>query len=145
VKFFHKRTKPVRPAGGSPAWEMYDELLNRAPRTPSETMLVAFGELRTEVNNGGFSQYFINSSGDHFEDCIGALEATEQTELLRLLQAAVRVIGGTVPAAIDERRAVIEALSDTAEDALIDLDDEYFALEQSTDLDAAMLRLVHSS
>jgi len=37
-------------------WELYDELVARNPTslTPRQHDLVAFGALRTEVNNGGF-------------------------------------------------------------------------------------------
>jgi Domain of unknown function (DUF4375) len=45
------------------AWVRYEGLALRDWQSLSEPerLLVAFGELRAEVNNGGFDQYFFNS------------------------------------------------------------------------------------
>ena len=47
-------------------WALYESLAlhDSSSLTTHERRLVAVGGLRTEVNNGGFHQYFYNSAGD---------------------------------------------------------------------------------
>jgi Domain of unknown function (DUF4375) len=45
-------------------WELYERLARSevASLSPAQRRFVAVGSLRTEVNNGGFHQYFFNSA-----------------------------------------------------------------------------------
>ncbi|UYV16843.1 DMP19 family protein [Porphyrobacter sp. ULC335] len=58
----------------------------------------AVGVLEGEVYNGGFHQYFWNSSGTYYADAIAGLKALEAETSLLILQAAARLLfGATLP------------------------------------------------
>lgn len=71
-----------------------------------------------EVYNGGFDQYFGNSSGDYFQFAVEGLSAMEATESLRLLTLAKQLVQGG-----ESQGKELEALSQgfcTAPDKLED-------------------------
>lgn len=123
-------------AQGDP-WESYERLVAADQKTLAlpERLLVALGSLRTELNNGGFDQYFFNSSGDLVLTALEAARAGEADDLADLLGRALEVLNCEDPSARERRQESLETLED---DAFEGLDEEYLALENSTDLDAVM-------
>ena len=81
-----------------------------------EPHLVAFGRLRAEINNGGFSQYFFNSSGDSAPDALAAAGAMGATEVAALLGRAMALLGDPYPLARASRQQRLEELEDMAEE-----------------------------
>jgi HEAT repeat protein len=82
--------------------------------------------LTNDVNNGGFSQYFFNPSGDLSEEALAGLKALGATRTAEILAKARRVFGRKGPARDrDARVAELEALGDD-EEKLGDLDDEFY-------------------
>jgi hypothetical protein len=110
-----------------------------ASLTDQERALRSVGDLRAEVNSGGFSAYFWTTCGDLAEI---ARRATAEVapDLAELLQVAMAVIATPYPTDVDERQRLIDR-SDTVEDELDQLDDDYYRLEATVDLVAAMARL----
>jgi len=78
-----------------------------------------------EVNNGGLSQYFFNSSGDHWRDALAGLEAMGSTERLAVLREALSRFGKDGPSQ-DRAQEELAKLA-RKNDALFDvLDDRYY-------------------
>jgi len=50
-----------------------------------------------EVRNGGFSQYFVNSSGDHWRDAVAGFKAMGFKEQLGIVQEAIGIFGADGP------------------------------------------------
>ena len=121
-------------------WQVFDELERCDPvdLTDWDRQLLALGELRNEVNNGGFHQYFFNTAGERAEVAVEAAIRTKQTELAILVERAIAVLGTPYPIGRSERQDRLSALNATSLAKLDGLDDEYLALEQRCDLDAAM-------
>jgi Domain of unknown function (DUF4375) len=73
-------------------WLMwFDEL------EPAEKALVGTWELVNEVYNGGFVQYFHNSSGAHAKPMVEVLQSVGAHQAADILQSAIAVAGpGTV-------------------------------------------------
>jgi len=46
-----------------------------------------------EINNGGFAQYFVNSSGDNWRDALAGLEAMGFTDRLAVVREAILLFG----------------------------------------------------
>ncbi len=142
VSLFRRR-KPaaVGPSGGQ-GWLVHERLVGRPigaePLSTDERLLLALGQLRDEVNNGGFSQYFSNTAGDGFADALEAATETGNTELSDLLGRAAAVLGAPVPADRAARQARLARLADDAVGLLDEIDRSYFELERSVDLDSAM-------
>ena len=64
--------------------------------------------LEGEIYNGGFDQYFCNSSADFYLDAVRGLEEIGATECRRILLAAKQLVFG--PREVPERAARLERL-----------------------------------
>ena len=121
----------------SDPWAEYERLTGKeqARLTPAERRLLALGGLRAEVNNGGFHQYFFNSAGDLVTDALDAAQIADADELTSLIRQALSMLN--VPDASD-RVARQDALSKLGPEQFADVDDSYYAVEASADLDSVM-------
>lgn len=78
---------------------LWDSLVDRALATPVELAELTADErlyyvvrlFEGEVNNGGFEQYFYNSSSDHFQEALAGLERLGANKAATLLRKAARV------------------------------------------------------
>lgn len=100
--------------------------------------------LEREINNGGFNQFFCNSSGDNAHETILSLQAIGATKTGTLLQKAIdQFPNKTVPAERDERVEIVEQIEETANDVWEKLDEEFFACED--DLDALNIEYIRKN
>ena len=91
-------------------------------------------ELQAEIMNGGFDQYFFNSSGDHWEEAIAACEAIGAAKTAALLRQAVRAFGCELPKNREARETAIEERAkDGYGKALAALDAEFYDYEENVD------------
>jgi hypothetical protein len=92
-----------------------------------ESVFRAVWELETEVNNGGFHQYFFNSSGKFARFALDALRAVGASQTAGILELAISVIGTDVQWSNDAaRQERLVALPDEAVEELNDLDHAFF-------------------
>lgn len=73
------------------------ELVGWPGLTLPQRNMLAVRILIDEVNNGGFAQYFVNSSGDRWADALVGLEAMGNTSDLVLFQNALSLFGANTP------------------------------------------------
>lgn len=66
--------------------------------TVAEKHILAVDELDAEVNNGGFAQYYFNSSGDHWQDAHNGLAAIGAEGRYRLMSTTIETFGEAKPA-----------------------------------------------
>ena len=88
--------------------------------------------LEQEVDNGGFDQFFYNSSGDYAGEVVDAFTKIGALKTAAICQKALAVFGGTVPTDRDEREELLDRLD--CEDVLGECDDAFYAYED--DLEA---------
>lgn len=80
-----------------------------------------------EINNGGLSQYFVNSSGDHWRDAVAGLEAMGSSERLEILKEAIAVFGDAGPSEErEERQHQLSKLVKRNEEVFDELDSRYY-------------------
>ena len=87
-------------------------------------------DLEREINNGGFNQYFINSSGDNAHEAVRSLKeigATKTADLL--LQAIDQFPNKIVSKDRDERTRLVEQIEETANEVWDDLDQKFYKYE----------------
>lgn len=100
---------------------------NMAALTPAEQVFYICQTLDGEVNNGGFSQYLYNSSGNHANrvaDCMDAIGANKTAEICRKAMAA---FAQPLPEDRDEREEFLdEFLTDDVSDILEECDSEFY-------------------
>lgn len=87
-----------------------------------------------EVNNGGHSQYFVNSSGDHWRAALRGLAAVGAAERAAILREAVALFSPAGPSENNEARHQQVATFSKAKDAALDaLDDRYYACRENVE------------
>ena len=83
--------------------------------------------LEREVNNGGFNQYFINSSGDFAHETINSLKIIGANRTADILQSAIdQFPDKKVPSDRDERIELVAQVEETANEKWEDLDQKFF-------------------
>lgn len=93
--------------------------------------------LEMEVNNGGFSQYFFNSSGDFANEIVDAYSEIGAVRTVEICKKAVSIYDGEVPADRDAREDVFvddeerEAILDECDEAFFEYEEDLNALNQA--------------
>ncbi len=85
--------------------------------------------LEQEINNGGFSQYFFNSSGDLSNELVDAFTKIGALKTAEICKKALTVFGGNVPADWEERQELLEELD--CDDVFDKLDDAFYDYEDN--------------
>ena len=97
--------------------------------------------LEREINNGGFNQYFINSSGDFAHQTIQSLKSIGANTTADILQKAIdQFPDKKVPQDRDERIELVEQIEETANEVWEELDGKFF--EYADDLNTLNLNFV---
>jgi len=102
------------------------EMLNEHERVFYVTQI-----LEQEVNNGGFSQFFFNSSGDLSNELVDAFTKIGALKTAKICKKALAVFNGKVPTDRDEREELLDSLD--CDDVLSECDDEFYEYEDSLD------------
>jgi hypothetical protein len=83
--------------------------------------------LETEVNNGGFDQYFFNSSGDYAIDTPAMLEEIGAHHTAQIVKEAISIFPGGAPSRDrEERLKMYELISDEISRRLNELDSKFY-------------------
>ena len=91
--------------------------------------------LEKELNNGGFDQYFFNSSGKYAHETVFSLQAIGANITAQILQKAVDLFPNkTVPKDRDERIEAIRAIEGFATDIWEELDQEFYEYREDLNL-----------
>jgi hypothetical protein len=104
---------------------------------PEQQVFSAIWALESQVNNGGFAQYFGSHDGDTANAAPSALRAIGATRCAEIVVEALRLVvpSGELPALQEDRAAVIDALSAHTLASLEAADAEFFAYPDNlTDL-----------
>lgn len=96
----------------------------------------AIWEVESEVNNGGFAQYFLNSSAESASFLVEALEAVGAPKTASLCNRAIHAaFPNGLPQSVEDIREAAESFSDETLAELEPLDEEYFSYPHNlTDL-----------
>jgi hypothetical protein len=93
----------------------------------SERAVVLINQLRDEVANGGFLQYFTNASGEYAIETLRILKVIGATDSARILEQALMVFPAGQPAKGQADRArQVEHAGRSARDMLDLLDEEFY-------------------
>ena len=93
--------------------------------TPEEQVVLAVEALEREVNNGGYSQFFTNSSVEHCPNIVMSLEQIGCPETADITKRALNVLN--VPRLSAETiQASMATESDARDEALSECDDLYY-------------------
>lgn len=96
------------------------------PLNVAERTVLAVEALEREVNNGGYEQFFFNSSNEFVAEIVAALTRVNCPVTSGITQRAIdalQINGPVTPEAVEE---VIEEEDASREETLQELDDKYF-------------------
>ena len=97
--------------------------------------------LEREINNGGFNQYFVNSSGQFAHETLLSLKAIGANKTADILQSAIdQFPDKNVPKDSDTRQECVEQIEDTANEIWDELDQKFY--EYQDDLESFNLDFV---
>jgi len=103
------------------------EKLNHIEKIPA-----LIWELESEINNGGFNQYFVNSSGDHSQLTFQILEKIGALKTKDILYKAFAFFPDHNPYENREKRwEQMEDWTEETEEKLNNLDDEFYKYEEN--------------
>ena len=106
-----------------------------------ERVFLCVQDVESEVNNGGFLQYFYNSSGDHALFASGSFEAIGANHTAGIVKKACAVFPNGEPLPDrTEREELLEQIEEQIDDTLSDLDDAFY--EYNDDLEGQVLAYV---
>lgn len=97
---------------------------------PYERTIFVTQELEMEVNNGGFWQFFDNSSGQFANEIVEAFTKIGAYKTAEICKKAVTAFGQDIPIGWDARRAFLDRVSDSVSSVLEECDDAFFAYEE---------------
>jgi len=98
--------------------------------TNTEKVIFCIENLEREVNNGGFNQFFVNSSGNYWKQTQETLKEIGALKTLDIFARALSVFSNTTPSIDrDTRINEVEALGDEKEKFLYDLDRQFYKYE----------------
>ena len=105
-----------------------EERKGLASFSPAERHVYAVQGMSREVNNGGFEQFFFNSSGELAFDLVPALEAMGSRDNLLIARRAVERFGRPRSLAEEHRHPHLDKLVEQSgeEGVWQDLDDEFY-------------------
>jgi hypothetical protein len=98
-------------ANHNPFFVLYSSLIDRVCHSPegfdslsqAEKLYYALTLFQNEINNGGFHQFFFNSSGSYYELIEDGLVTFDEPKMLELLHQAKLIIFPEIAVPIDTR------------------------------------------
>ncbi len=100
---------------------------NMSVLSEAERIFYITQTLEMEVNNGGFSQYFYNSSGNFSNELVRAFTAIGADTTAAICQKAIDAFGCEIPADREERIEMLDELeSDDFDEILEECDSAFF-------------------
>nr|WP_255651237.1 DMP19 family protein [Cesiribacter sp. SM1] len=95
-----------------------------------EKVFVYIDYLDRQVNNGGFHQFFFNSTGEYAHEVLDAYEAIGAHKTADIIERAIKLFPVLpIPKDTLVRRTVMLDLTEEIEDAWNSLDDEFYKYE----------------
>lgn len=83
--------------------------------------------LEGQVNNGGFDQYFFNSSGEYAHETLIALKEIKAPKMAEILNRAITVFPTSpIPKDTEQRRKYMEDVPENISETWGKLDDEFY-------------------
>ncbi len=109
-------------------------IFDKKPKTltDQEKVIVLIEEFEREINNGGFSQFYFNTSGNYYNDIVNALEKVKSIKFLDLLKRSSTPFPDyIIPIGKDERQIILETIEEEAEELWENLEQEFYKYEEN--------------
>ena len=100
-----------------------------------ERVLFSVWSATGQIENGGFDQFFFNSSGDYALEAVSAFRAIGATAKADVIEHAVNLFPDSAPPRDrDERQRALDAIqNEVGDDVFERLDNAYYAVREDVD------------
>lgn len=100
--------------------------------TEPESVFIFIDMLERQVNNGGFDQFFFNSSGDYAHEICSAYEKIKAYKTANLIETAIKAFPVLpVPKDTEVRREYMPDINDEISKVWDDLDNKFYEYEEN--------------
>ncbi len=111
--------------------------------TEIEKMFCVVNDIEREVYNGGFDQFFCNSSGDFSSCSVEYLVKLGAIETARIVQKAISFFPNSKPESDQEKRwEQLRKIENIASSSWEELDNEFYDLEEDRHLKMWQIHLI---
>jgi len=112
---------------GQKLWSKSNDDKNFESLNSIEKNVLYIEMLEGQVNNGGFDQYFFNSSGEYAHETLIALEEIKASQMAEILNRAIKVFPSLpIPKDSEQRRGHMEDIPESVSETWSKLDDEFY-------------------
>lgn len=109
--------------------ELFDDFENL---TEAEKKFIYIEILEAEINNGGFDQYFYNSSGNYSTETLEALKEIGAIKTAKIVEEAFKVFSeNPIPKNNEKRREILERINSKTSEKWQELEDEFYLHEEN--------------
>ena len=105
-----------------------------------EKIILAIEALEREVNNGGYSQFFFNSSKEYAPILVNSLKRIGCENVALLSQEAIAILGITDNLTVEAIDAAMDAENEERDEKLSDCDSKYYS--EAGDLSEPLLNFI---
>lgn len=116
---------------------------DKAELTDEEKVVLAVEAMEREVNNGGYDQFFINSSVEFAPSLVDSLKTIGCPETAAITERALRSLGLRSPSAPEEVETVLQQQSPRRDKELDACDQAYYA--RTEDIAGALLGFIRKN
>ena len=102
-------------------------LMAKADLTEAEQVVLAVEAMEREVNNGGFEQFFLNSSNEYVPVLVSALKRIGAAKTAEIADRAGTILGAAPDWLSERYEAAVSAAEESARAELSACDDAYYA------------------
>lgn len=100
--------------------------------TESQKTVLIVENLEREINNGGFNQFFFNSSGQFAQETVTALRSIKAFETADIVSKSISVWPNQeVPKDWTKRQEILEAISEQADVVWNECDEEFYKYQDN--------------
>lgn len=129
-------------------YDLYNTRTDISKLPPEELAILAVESLEREVNNGGYQQFFGNSSSQYAAIIIESLKVIGCLDTAKITQDALTVLGVSLtPSAAEIDEALLKGITDEQEDeqgkALDNCDKRYY--DRAEDIGSALFTYIKSN
>jgi hypothetical protein len=111
--------------------------------TEGQKALISIDWCQKEIRNRGLKQLFTNSTGNFLPFAIKGFNLIGANEYASLLSEAASIYGVTYPSTVSGRKKALKELGKPAIEKLEKIDDEFFSLLQTEEIDLEILRGIY--
>jgi hypothetical protein len=117
---------------GEIVWKKTEASDNFKDLTEAEKTFVYVEMLEAEINNGGFDQYFFNSSGDYSYESLEAYKKIGANKTAKIIEEAYKEFPlSPIPKDNDKRREILEKIDAKTSEKWNELEDKFYEYEEN--------------